>query len=336
LIDSLQLEPKIAIPLERCMELCKLDLVTNLVRELPELQGYVGSWYAEREGQPPEVVNALASHYAPRSQHDSMPADVVGRFAALIDKLDNIVGLFALGKKPSGSSDPFALRRQAQGVVDILMDGLTNYTVNASAMIETFLAEIESLLAKKKGFDANKTVADVRDFLLQRVRTKLMDRGHRREVIEAVLSTYDPLANLPDAITRCEVLQKLLSSNEGMNLVRAGVRVGNILKPESPSSVNPALFATDAEKDLWNAFQTSVVAKWESNGHFKQPATVSEYTSMLALLQALVGPVDVFFEKVMVNDEDVAKKNNRHGMLKNINHYFAALADFPKLQPLLP
>jgi len=336
LIDSLHLEAKIAIPLERCMELCKLDLVTNLVRELPELQGYVGSWYAEREGQPPEVVQALASHYAPRSQQDTMPADIVGRFAALVDKLDNIVGLFALGKKPSGSSDPFALRRQAQGLIDILMDGLTDYTVNASALIETVLAEIESLLSTKKGFDANKTVADVREFLLQRVRSKLLERGYRREIIEAVLGTYDPLANLPDVMTRCAVLEKLLSSGQGVHLVRAAVRVGNILKPESPTSVNPALFADEAEKQLWTAFQTNVVSKWESNGQFKQPSTPAEYGAMLALLEAMVDPINLFFEKVMVNDEDVAKKNNRHGMLKNVNHYFAALADFPKLQPLLP
>jgi glycyl-tRNA synthetase beta chain len=336
LIDSLHLEPRVMMCLERTMELCKLDLVTNLVRELPELQGYVGSWYAEREGEPPDVVNAIASHYAPRSQSDSIPPDTVGQFAALIDKLDNLVGLFALGRKPSGSSDPYALRRQAQGVVDILIDGLNEYRVNASALIELLLGEMEPLLAKRKNFDHNKVVAEVRNFILQRVRVKLLDKGYRREVIDAVLGTFDPLDNLPDVVVRCQLLKEILSREDGVAIVRAGVRMGNILKPESPSSVDTALFACDAETVLWNAFQQSVVAAWEKDGQFEQPRTLDQYRRMIGLLNALVVPVDGFFDNVMVNDPDATKKNNRHAILKNIYQYYAAVADFPKLQPLLP
>lgn len=336
LIDSLQMDARVSVCLERTMELCKLDLVTNLVRELPELQGYVGSWYAEIEGEPPDVVTAIASHYAPRSQHDDIPPDTVGQFAGLIDKLDNLVGLFALGRRPTGSSDPYALRRQAQGIVDILFDGLNAYRVNVTALIELFLALVQGTLEKRKGFDAKKAIHDVRDFLLQRVRTKLQERGYRREVIEAALSAFDPLENIPDLILRCDAIQSQVSTSQGLDVVRAGVRIGNILNENSPSSVDAKLFAVDAEKNLWEAFQSKVVAEWEKNGQFQQPASAEEYRRILELLGSLVQPVDAFFENVMVNDPDTAKKNNRHGMLRLIYNYFACVADYPKLQPLLP
>ena len=336
LIDSLRLEARIAVCLEKAVELCKLDLVTGLVRELPELQGYVGSWYAENEGQPPDVVQAIASHYAPRSQHDEIPADTVGQFAALIDKLDNLVGLFALGRRPSGSSDPYALRRQAQGVVDILVDGLQAYPVNVSALVELILEPIQPLLAKKKGFEPGKTIADVKEFILQRLRVKLQERGYKREVIDAVLNAYDPLVNMANVVVRCEVVQQLLDRKEGTNIIRAGVRIENILGADSLHSVDPAKFEVPAEKTLWDSFQQQVVSVWESDGHFKQPNTVEEYLKMLDLLGGIAKPIDDFFENVMVNDPDTAKKNNRHGMLKLIDHYYSSVADFRKLQPLLP
>jgi glycyl-tRNA synthetase beta chain len=316
LIDSLDLDARVKICLEETMRLCKLDLVTNLVRELPELQGFVGSWYAEQEGMPPDVVTAIAAHYAPRSQHDGIPSDTVGQFAALIDKLDNLVGLFALGKKPSGSSDPYALRRQAQGVVDILFDGLNNYRVNVSALIEVLLTLIQPGLQKKKGFDSAKTIAEVRDFLLQRIRTKLY--------------------GIPDLLLRCEALQKQISTPEGLDVVRVGVRLGNVINETSPATVDTKLLSLDEEKALWETFQTKVVAQWEQNGQFRQPSSSDEYQKMLELLKALVKPVDAFFEKVLVNDPDTAKKNNRHGMLRLIYQYFGAVADYPKLKPLLP
>jgi glycyl-tRNA synthetase beta chain len=336
LIDSLNLDARTKICLEQTMELCKLDLVSNLVRELPELQGYVGSWYAEKEGQPPDVVTAIASHYSPRSQNDDIPQDTVGQFAAVLDKLDHVVGLFALGRRPTGSSDPYGLRRQAQGIIDIVFDGLKNFSVNLTALIELFLALVQPSLEKKKGFDADKTIADVKDFLLQRVRTKLQEKGYRREIIDAVMGTFDPLENIQNLVVRCDAVQKQVSTPEGVDAVRAGVRIGNILNETSPGSVDAKLFEIDAEKDLWEAFQTKVSSVWEKDGHFKDPSTPEDYERMLDLLKALVKPVDAFFEKVMVNDPDVAKKNNRHGMLRLIYQYYAAVADYPKLQPLLP
>lgn len=335
--EQLKLEPRLAVCLERAVELCKLDLVSNLVRELPELQGYVGAWYAEREGQPPDVVTAISSHYSPRSTDDTIPGDTVGQFAAVADKIDNIVGLFALGKKPSGSSDPYALRRQAQGLVDILMDGLTAYPLNLTLLVEKLLDQFEPYLKNtKRGFDRNKIRLEVHDFLSQRLTGKLLDAGVGREIASAVIAARDPFENLADVRVRYECLDKLLRSEKGLELVRVGNRVGRILDADSPDAVNPALFANDAERTLWDTFNKEVVKKWRADGSFEAPRTAAEYDQVLELLQAIVAPIDKFFVDVMVNDPDQAKRNNRHGLLKQIDRYFRSIADFPKLQPLLP
>lgn len=336
LADSLSLDARHAVCLERTMELCKLDLVTNLVRELPELQGYVGSWYAEQEGQPPDVVNAIVSHYAPRHTDDPIPPDEVGRYAALLDKLDNLVGLFALGRRTTGSSDPYALRRQAQGLVDIMFDGLPQTAININALIDVLLTLYLPALELRRNYDAKKTVADLREFLTQRMRLRLQEKGFKREVIEAVLLMHDPLESLPDTIARCEILEELLSSDTGISVIRGGVRIGNILKPDSPESVDAAAFTLPAETNLWDAFQKDVVSSWESSGQFRNPSSKEDYIALGKLLEKLVTPIDKFFVDVMVNDEDVKKRNNRHGMLRAINRYYASIADFTKLQPLLP
>jgi glycyl-tRNA synthetase beta chain len=334
--DSLRLDAKTTLCLEETVKLCKLDLVTNLVRELPELQGYVGSWYAEKESQPPDVVAAIASHYAPRYTDDEIPADTVGQYASIIDKLDNLVGLFALGRRASGSSDPFALRRQGQGVIDIMIDGLKEKSIDITALIEFLLTLMEPLVKNRKGFDRDKTIADLREFLMQRLRLKLQETGYRRETIDAVLSASDPFGNPKDVIVRLSCVEQLIKSSQGLNLVRVGVRIGNIIGAVGATAVNPQLFDSDAERQLWESFQKDVVSGWASNGNFKQPASADEYRKVLDLLVRLAAPVDVFFDKVMVNDPDAAKRNNRHGMLNLIYQYFGAVADFPKLQPLLP
>lgn len=333
--DKLKLEPKYSIPLERTLELCKLDLVSNLVRELPELQGYVGSWYAELEGQPPDVVTAIASHYSPRSTDDTIPGDMVGRMASLIDKLDTLVSLFSIGKKPSGSSDPYVLRRQAQGAIDIMMDGLPDHPVDLSWFMSEVVKHLNPTGKAKDRFDPATGIADLREFLLQRIKTKLMERNFRREVIDAVTSVGDPLRNLPDVIVRCDELEKLFTLPNGIDTVRAGVRIGNILTGEPTGEVNTDLFVIDAERGLWDAFESQVRSKCPCDA-LNHPACGKDYELILLLLSEISKPVDVYFDKVMVNDPDQQKRNNRHAMLSQIDKYYKSVADFTKLQPLLP
>lgn len=342
LSKQLTLEPKVAIPFERTMELCKLDLVTNLVGELTELQGYVGAWYAELEGEPPEVVQAIASHYSPRFTDEGIPQDVVGRFVAVLDKLDHVVGLFALGKKPSGSSDPFALRRNAQGLVDIIVDGLAEYKIDIEWLADELLDTFEVMLAhdggdkKKKAFARETVKADFAEFITHRLKGKLLDKGFGREIVEAVLSNGNPLHNLADTVSRCLSAEKLFKSEEGIATARAGVRIGNILKPDSPDTLDEKALTEPVEKELWKNFQEQFMAKWEKDGSFRRPQNEKEYDEVLKLLAPLAPHVDKFFLDVMVNDPDKAKRDNRHALLRKLDTYYSSIASFPKLQPLLP
>lgn len=343
LCKKLSLEPKVAVPLERTMELCKLDLVTNLVGELTELQGYVGAWYAEQEGEPPEVVQAIASHYSPRFTDEGIPQDVVGRFVAVLDKLDHVVGLFALGKKPSGSSDPFALRRNAQGLVDIIMDGLSEYKIDLEWLVDELLETFEVMLAhgggdknKKKAFSRETVKTEFAEFITQRLKGKLLDKGFGREIVEAVLSNGNPLNDLADTVARCRSTEKLFNSEKGIATARAGVRIGNILKHDSHQDLDEKALVETVEKTLWNNFKGHFQSKWEKDGSFRAPQNEKEYDEVLALLEPLAADVDKFFLDVMVNDPDQAKRNNRHALLKKIDRYYSTIASFPKLQPLLP
>jgi glycyl-tRNA synthetase beta chain len=347
LCNSLGSDAKTRFQLERTAQLMKLDLVSNLVRELPELQGFVGSWYALQEGESKEVSQAIASHYSPRSSSDTIPQDQIGALAALIDKLDHVVGLFAVGKKPTGSSDPFALRRNAQGLIDILMDGLTATPVNLSLLIDSLLLAFEPLLEAQntvttKGrkeparFDRNVIGADIRDFLIQRLKGKLLDKQFGREMVEAVLASRDPLTNLSDVLVRLSTVENLLKADYGRKVMQIAVRIGNILKTEGSLTVNEKLLEGAAEKELWEAFQKKVKSNWQKNeAVLPLPGTEAEYQSLLLLLTELCPYVDKFFEDTLVNDPEEAKRINRQALLRNINTYFKTVADFTKLQPLL-
>ncbi len=337
LTNQLRLDAKLSVCLERTMELCKLDLVTNLVRELPELQGFVGAWYCELAGEPAEVVRAISSHYSPRHTDDPIPSDTVGCFTALLDKIDHLAGLFALGKRPSGSSDPFALRRQAQGLVDILIDGVPQYPINLSLLLDQVVEEFRPVISRsKKNIDVASVRAELDDFIMQRLRGKLLDMKFGREIVDAVLANHDPLINLADVVVRLHCLDELVRSDSQLALVRAGVRVGNILSPDSPDQVDSAAFSEPVEEELWKEFTEKVKNRWESTGQFKTPSTKEEYDELLSLLKPLAPTIDKFFVAVLVNDPDATKKNLRHAMLKNIDKYFSTVARFSKLQPILP
>lgn len=335
LTAALMLEPKYLVCIERALSLCKLDLVCNLVRELPELQGHVGAWYAAREGESLEVVEAIANHYAPRSQDDTIPPDMVGRFAGLLDKLDNLVGLFALGRRPSGSSDPYALRRNAQGLIDILMDGLAEHRINVAELMALYMDQIKPGLTNKRGFDAAKALTDLSEFLVARVRSKLLENGMRREVIEAVCSSGRVLSDIPDAVTRCQSLEDLLNSDPKLPLVRAGVRVGKILQDDSSGKVNESLLENEAEKNLYKTFVKEVQEKFPA-ARLSQNLAAADYKEILEHLSTLCGPIETFFDDVMVEDPDKTKRENRHALLGSIYKYFAAVGDFRCLKPLLP
>lgn len=354
---KVNLDSKTSLLLEKTMQLCKLDLVTNLVGELPELEGYVGAWYAACESEPEEVVAAIASHYQPRHTDDTIPLDQIGLWASLIDKLDHLTGLFALGKKPTGSSDPFALRRNAQGACDILLDGLNDYSIDVDDIISLYLSKFEPMLKDrwhKKGSAIQKKIQaesadlspvesqklfitqELTDFLTQRIRGKLMDSGFGREVVDCVLSADNPLKAPATLKERLKAIDDLVSSDEGLKLVRAGVRVSNILKKDSCKTVDESSITESVEKELYNCYLDEVKAKVDTSKNLQNPCRLEDYQTLLERLGQLSEKIDSFFEGVMVNDEDKAKKDLRHAILFNIDKEFKKIGDFKKLQPLLP
>lgn len=324
------LSPEQSKDLSRVCALMKLDLVTGLVRELPELQGYVGSWYAAREGENDGVVAALASHYAPRNSQDKIAADRLGQMAGVIDKLDHIACLFALGKKPSGSSDPYGLRRSAQGLIDTLVDGLSDASVDLPSLISGALDDVIPTLKNSK-VDKAAVLEDIRDFLTQRLKGKLLDLNYSRELVDCAMGVGEPLSDISSLLLRLKVLSKLLQNKDNHALIRVGVRVGNILKDDATTKVDESLLQEDAEKELWQAFQKEVGSKLKSDA----PRSEGEFEKMFSHLATLTATVDNFFDKILVNDKDEQKRKNRHAILRNIDIHLKNVGDFTKLQPLI-
>jgi len=310
--------------LEQVARTCKLDLVTNLVGELPELQGYVGSWYAQEEGLGEDVAMAIAEHYAPRSFEDGPAPSFLGRITAIVDKLDHLVGLFVLGKRPTGSSDPFALRRNAQGLVDTLLEGLETDGKSIYIDIEDSAKHLLDLYADTnaaKKLDREKLLADLFDFLTQRVKARLLDQGLNRMIIDSVLSS-NPLRNIADTKHRASVIEKLVQTPEGLGVVRACVRIANIVDKKNQYQIDAQNLSENVEKKLYEALKDK---KFSDN-----------YEENLKILEGLVPHIDAFFDEVMVNDPDDKKRQNRQALLQMILAGFSNLGDFSKLQPLLP
>lgn len=325
--QEVNLDPGHIEMLCKIMSTCKLDLVTNLVGELPELQGYVGSWYAAEEGLSDEISVAIAEHYAPRSFEDEVAGSLLGRMAAVLDKMDHLVGLFVLGKRPTGSSDPFALRRNAQGLIDTLLAGLEldgkpfNINIEGSAAYWLELYSECNFPATKK-IEKEKLLADLNEFLTQRLKARLLDQGTNRLIIDSVLSG-SPLKNVARTKYRATVLEDLLSSDSGMAVARACVRVANILDKKNNFQVDAGTLTETVEKELFNAVKE---LKFSKDGHKEN----------LKLLEGLAPLIDKFFDAVMVNDPDEKKRKNRQAILQLIYKGFENLGDFSKLQPLLP
>lgn len=319
-----KLDASLAKKLAQVAKTCKLDLVTNLVGELPELQGYVGSWYAQEEGLGDDVAMAIAEHYSPRSFEDVPAPSFLGRVIAIVDKLDHLVGLFVLGKRPTGSSDPFALRRNAQGLVDTLLEGLEIEGKPVHIDIESnakHLLDLYSETNAAKKVEKEKLLADLFDFLTQRLKARMLDQNLNRAIIESVLAG-NPLKDIPDTRHRATVLEKLVQSPEGLGIVRACVRIANIVDKKNKYTVDAESLSETVEKKLYEALKGKEFS--------------CDYDQNLKILESLVPHIDAFFDEVMVNDPDDKKRQNRQALLQNIQSGFSTLGDFSKLQPLLP
>lgn len=312
-----QLDAADAADAKRAARLCKADLVTNAVIEFTSVQGVMGSYYAAASGESPQVAQAIGQHYQPRFAGDALPDTTVGKLVALADKLDTICGLFAVGQGPTGSSDPFALRRSAIGIVNMLEAGLP---ISLAAAIDESLA---SFAAQGVAFDAAAVRAEVVDFFVTRTKVMLRDAGVNADTIDAVLAAG---VEEPAVISqRAHALEDARANDAETfdNLATAYARANNLRKPELGEDVDDALL-TDPERALAGAVATAeqaVAAALESD----------DFAAALSQLAALRAPIDGFFADVMVMDEDAALRDNRLRLLNRFVAVFANVADFGKM-----
>ena len=292
----------------RAAELSKADLVTGMVTEFTELQGIMGRAYALLDGEKPEVARAIDEQYMPRFAGDELPKSDLGFALSVADKIDNIVGTFSRGKIPTGSQDPFALRRQALGLVLMLIEH------ESGLLLSDLVDEAYDLYALEEVL-RDKMQADVADFIRLRLKNVLTERGVRYDVQEAVLADVDFVADVP---VRAAYVERLLAADGADALVQSFVRVGNIARTTETGIVDPALFTAEAEGVLLSAYESAVAARTEG-------------ADTLPAEQALAAAIDAFFDAVMVMDKDERVRTNRLKLLKVIDNYLLWTADYSKI-----
>ncbi len=298
---------------ERAAYLMKADLLTDMVGEFPELQGLMGRYYAQHDGEAVEVAAAIEAHYHPRFAGDSLPEGPIGTAVALADKLDTLVGIYGIGLIPTGDKDPFALRRHALGVLRIIVEG--GLPLDLLQLLEF----ARSLFPA--GVVAESVAQDLHGFMLDRLRGLLRDSGFDAGEIEAVL-TFRP-TRLDDVLPRLQAVQAFRRLPEAEALAAANKRIQNILKKAEGSvstSVDAGRLVEEAEVNLFNALQSVAPT-------VAQLAGERAYEQALCELAALKQPVDSFFDGVMVMAEDAAVRNNRLALLASLGGLMNQVAD---------
>jgi len=299
---------------EQAAYLSKADLITDMVGEFPGLQGIMGRYYAQYEGLDDEVAFAIEDHYKPRFSGDELPRSQVGICVALADKLETLVGLFSIGEKPTGDKDPFALRRQALGIIRMLIDA--KLPLPFDALIELALKQFNG--------DAD-VLATIKAFCFDRLSVNLRDQGASAQEVDAVLSLEPAL--LSEIPQRLAAVKTFATLAEAPALAAANKRVGNILRKVEgvvEAKVDDSLLQEPTEQALATALNTT---KAEADKLFE----AGDYTASLQALATLREPVDAFFDNVMVNVDDPALKANRQGLLATLYQAMNRVADLSKL-----
>lgn len=307
----------------RAAKLAKADLITDMVFEFPELQGLMGKYYAAAQGEKPEIANAILDHYKPSGPSDEVPTGAVSIAVALADKLDILTGFWAIDEKPTGSKDPFALRRAALGVIRISLDNQLD--LDLAGIVKSHMERIS-------GADDAK-VADLMSFFEDRLVVQMRDSGIKHDVLDAVLGNGGLAKGftLPSVVSRAKELAGLLESEAGESLLAGYRRAANILRAEEKKdgvsyndAVNNSAFSQDEEAQLFSAIKVvneSVAANISNE----------EFAAAMADLASLREPVDAFFEDVLVNDEDPTVRINRLNLLAKLRDTMHLIADFSKL-----
>jgi glycyl-tRNA synthetase beta chain len=318
---SLGLTSNTRLAVRRAARLSKTDLASGMVREFPELQGIIGETYALRAGEPPPVGQAIREQYLPRGAEDELPTSTEGVILAIAEKIDTVVGCMGVGLVPTGSQDPYALRRQAQGIIQVVLGA--GFVLSLTGLVDRALKLLEGRLTES----AEATRGRVLEFLRSRLATVMVGRGLRVDVVEAVLSQGfdDPVA----ALQRAEAITRLMSRSDWEALVVAFKRAINILPARVIADPEPGRFVDDAERRLYDQTRASRPLMMDALGR-------GDYEAALTELATLRPVVDRFFDAVMVMDADLTIRENRLGLLKAIADLVLPVADLRKIQPASP
>ncbi len=316
----------------QCAELCKADLVSGMVGEFPELQGIMGGYYARLQGKPESVASAITDHYRPLGPSDSCPRTPLGNVLSLADKLDTLVGFFSIGQVPTGSKDPFALRRAALGIIRIIiergmridLDGAIKDAQNASGYRERFTEEVRQRVRR-----------ELLEFLVERLKVQQRENGVPHDLIAAVFGDRRS-TDLVDLLARVEALRIFLASSDGADLLAALRRAGNIVQIEEKRDgqrftgpVDPALLEEAAEVRLHEELLAA-------RGSIRTALAAEDYAAAMATLARLRPFVDAFFDRVMVNAGEPAVRANRLRLLNMLRDDLGAIADFSVIGEAAP
>jgi len=314
-------------------ELAKADLTSQMVYEFPELQGLMGAYYARNDGLGDDIADAIAEHYSPLGPSDDVPSTPLGKVVALADKIDTLVGFWAIDEKPTGSKDPYALRRAALGVIRIVLEG------NLRIDLTKVLVEHGDMFDQK---DWAVSVFDLLDFFGDRLKVRLRDMGNRFDLVDAVfLMGATGKAQIPgmrnsrdllQIVKRVEALSDFLSTEDGTNLLAGYKRAVNILRIEEKKDGQSYDAAPDA-KLLAEPEEKALAAAIETAAKDAKSAVAKEdFAAAMSALAKLRAPVDAFFDKVTVNADDAAVRANRLKLLAQIRAALHEVADFSKVE----
>jgi len=328
---------------KRAAQLCKADLLTEVVGEFPELQGVMGKYYAEAQGEDEAVAHACEDHYKPKGPDDLVPSDPVSIAVGLADKIDTLVGFWANNEKPSGSKDPFALRRAALGVIRIVLDnglrlrlqGVCEYALGRHSVVSVTPAGPAPLanpspvqIGKQMRHDSAKEVVS---FFADRLKVQLRDQGARHDLVDAVFALADQ-DDLLLIVRRVEALGKFLDTEDGKNLLAGYKRATNIIRIEEKKdsreytgAPDPSLYKQPEEKALAQAIDA---AKAEAT----RAVETEDFEAAMRAMASLRPHVDAFFDKVTVNVDEKALRENRLKLLNEIRAATRAVADFSKIE----
>ena len=298
----------------RAASLCKCDLVSHMVGEFPELQGIMGGHYATHNGEDGEVALAIREHYLPAFSGDRLPSNPVGKVVALSDRLDTLTGIFATGLKPTGNKDPFALRRAALGVIRILLDGELDIELDRALEIAAHAVQQQLPVSPE-------IILELRQFILDRLKHYLREQGYDTGLVNAVLDA--PLTTLPDLVVRLDALGEFMQHEVASSLAAANKRIGNILRKSGLSgkkAINEDKMVIEEERILFEEVR-------RVSGDLKPLYQQANYSAALTLLASLSTSIEVFFDKVMVMDEDPEVRFNRLSILAELKSLFDRVAN---------